>query len=208
MSLYLRLLGEASNGAGATVSSGELARWGGTTSAQVRKDLSHFGSFGKRGLGYSVAELRDALQGILGLDRRWRVALIGAGRIGTALMSYHAFRERGFEIRAVFDADPAKLGTVRQGLKVRGVEKLEEGLRRDQIDIAIIATPAGAAREVAGRVVKAGVRAILNFAPVSIEVPVDVALRSVDMTVELEGLAFALNQGVGKKQALSVTSGS
>jgi redox-sensing transcriptional repressor len=192
LSLYLRLLQEAHGLGQETISSDELAERGGTTSAQVRKDLSLFGSFGKRGLGYSVAELLRELEEILGLDRRWRVALVGAGKIGSALFGYGNFRRRGFEIRCVFDSDAAKIGESWGELKVQADSEMERELASLEIEIAIVAVPAEAAQRVADRVVASGVRAILNFAPVRLRVPEDVALRNVDMVVEMEGLTFAL----------------
>jgi redox-sensing transcriptional repressor len=192
LSLYLRFLQEADAAGTETISSGELAERGGTTSAQVRKDLSLFGSFGKRGMGYSVAELLDAIRGILGLTRTWRVALIGAGKLGSALFSYRDFEARGFQIRAVFDTDPAKVGATWSGLTVRADAEMDRVLRAENIEIAIIAVPAEAAQGVVDRVVAAGVGAVLNFAPMRLRVPRGVKLRNVDVTLELEGLSFAL----------------
>lgn len=192
LSFYLRLLQEAADAGAETLSSEELARRAGTTSAQVRKDLSSFGSFGKRGLGYSVADLLHQLRDILGLDRSWRVALVGAGKIGSALFSYRDFQRRGFQILAVFDADPRKIGERWGTLRVRGDAELERALREEGIEIVIVAVPGEAAQPVVDRVVAAGVHGILNFAPVRLRVPSEVALRNVDMTVELEGLSFAL----------------
>jgi redox-sensing transcriptional repressor len=192
LSLYLRLLQEAAVLGVDTISSEELAKRGGTTSAQVRKDLSLFGSFGKRGLGYSVSELLDSIREILGLDQTWRVALVGAGKIGAALFSYRDFQRRGYLIRAVFDSDPSKIGRQWGELVVLPDAGLEQVLADQQIDIVILAVPAEVAQGVADRVVRAGVRAILNFAPVKLRVPDSVALRNVDMVLELEGLSFAL----------------
>jgi redox-sensing transcriptional repressor len=193
LSLYLRLLQEADAAGAETISSGELAERGGTTSAQVRKDLSLFGSFGKRGLGYSVQELLERIRNILGLQREWRVALIGAGKLGSALFSYRDFEARGFDIRAVFDADPRKVGTQWGGLTIRADEEMVETVRELEIDMAIVAVPADAAQHVVDRLVKAGVRGVLNFAPARLKVPPGVALKNVDVTLELEGLSFSLN---------------
>ena len=195
LSLYLRSLVEVEEEGVATLSSVELARRCGTTAAQVRKDLSLFGTFGKRGLGYSVPELIAELRSILGLERRWRVALVGAGKIGAALLGYRDFRRQGFYIEAVYDADPAKVGQRRQGLVVRPEAELECGLRQDGIDIVIVAVPAEAAQTVVDRVVGAGIRAILNFAPTKLRVPDEVALKNVNMAMELEGLSYALANG-------------
>ena len=195
LSLYLRFLQEADAAGTETISSGELARRGGTTSAQVRKDLSLFGSFGKRGMGYSVRELLREIRSILGLTRSWKVALVGAGRLGAALFSYRDFEARGFHIRSVFDADPAKIGGAIGGLTIRADEEMDRTLRENPVDIAIVAVPADAAQQVVDRLVHAGVRGILNFAPVRLRVPKGVTLRNVDVTLELEGLAFALGNG-------------
>lgn len=192
LSLYLRLLNELKAEGVLTLSSEELARRGGTTAAQVRKDLSLFGTFGKRGLGYSVPELIKAIRSILGLERRWRVALVGAGRIGLALLGYEDFRTQGFHIEAVFDRDPAKVGQIRHGLAIRSDAELESALSNEGIDIVIVAVPAEAAQAVVGRVVAAGIRGILNFAPVKLHVPPGVALKNVNMTVELEALSYTL----------------
>jgi redox-sensing transcriptional repressor len=194
LSLYLRILEEVGRGGTDTISSEELAERAGTTAAQVRKDLSLFGSFGKRGLGYAVAQLADGLRDILGLNRSWRVALVGAGRIGSALFEYPGFRRRGFEIVAVLDADPNKLGTEWAGIPVRDISELERVLRSEAIDIVILALPAEAVPEVLNRVVAAGVRGILNFAPMQLRVPPGVAVQDVNMVMELEALSFALSQ--------------
>jgi redox-sensing transcriptional repressor len=192
LSVYLRLLAELGDAGVGTVSSEELARRSGTTSAQVRKDLSLFGTFGKRGLGYSVVELEASLRSILGLERRWPVALVGAGRIGAALFGYESFRRQGFHIEAVFDCDPLKIGSQWQGLEVRSDSMLSEVLAERGIEIAVVAVPASAAQAVVDRLVRAGVRGILNFAPTRLDVPSRVVVKSVDMTVEMERLSYAL----------------
>jgi redox-sensing transcriptional repressor len=193
LSHYLRSL-EGFEEPGGTVSSEELAARGQTTAAQVRKDLSHFGSFGKRGLGYQVDELRTRLRRILGIDRTWRVALVGAGRIGLALFEYPAFRARGFECVAIFDSDPDKVGTERSGLVVRDPAEFEAAVQELGIEIVILAVPAKAAQEVASRAVDAGVRGILNFAPIRLNVPPRVPVEDVNLVMELEALSFALSQ--------------
>lgn len=194
LSLYLRLLEELDESV-ATLSSEELAALAGTSAAQVRKDLSFFGTFGKRGLGYGVTELITTLRSILGLERRWRVAVIGAGKIGAALMGYQDFKRQGFYIESVFDSDEAKVGQRWNGLVVRADAEMETALQGEAIDIAIIAVPAEAAQSVVDRVVGAGVRAILNFAPVKLRVPGGVTLKNVNMAAELEGLSYALANG-------------
>lgn len=192
LSIYLRLLNELSQEGIPTLSSEELAQRCGTTAAQVRKDLSFFGTFGKRGMGYGVPELIAALRSILGLERRWRVALIGVGRIGAALLGYQDFRRQGFYITAVFDADATKIGQRWNGLTIRPDVELEGVLRQEEIDIAIVAVPAESAQAIVDRIIGSGVQAILNFAPTKLRVPEGVALKSVNMAVELESLSYAL----------------
>lgn len=192
LALYLRFLEQSAAQNLATISSAELAQRGGTTSAQVRKDLSFFGSFGKRGLGYSVPELSARIREILGLKRTHRVVLVGAGKMGGALLHYRGFRQHGFDVVAVYDKDPKKIGTRSNGLMVRDVRQLEADLRKEPPDIAILVTPAEAAQEVTDRLIRAGVKAILNFAPVPLAVPSDVAVQSVNMALELETLSYAL----------------
>ena len=192
LSLYLRFLEESTNRGLVTISSDELARRGGTTSAQVRKDLSFFGSFGKRGLGYSVPELTESLREILGLRRDWQVIIVGAGKIGTALAQYRGFRQRGFRVTAVYDRDPKKIGTQWDALTVRDMAELERDIAKEHPDIAVLTTPAEEAQVVVDRLVSAGMRALLNFAPIQLQVPPDVTLKNVNMAMELEGLSFAL----------------
>ncbi|HMA44524.1 MAG TPA: redox-sensing transcriptional repressor Rex [Gemmatimonadales bacterium] len=192
LAFYLRFLEQSAAQQVTTISSAELARRGGTTSAQVRKDLSFFGSFGKRGLGYSVSELTARIREILGLKRPHRVVLVGAGKMGGALLHYRGFRQHGFDVVAIYDKDPRKIGTRADGLMVRDVRQLEADLKKEPPDIAILVTPAEAAQEVTDRLVRAGVKAILNFAPVSLAVPTDVAVQSVNMALELETLSYAL----------------
>jgi redox-sensing transcriptional repressor len=192
LSLYLRFLEEFEGQGIGTVSSGALASRGGTTSAQVRKDLSFFGSFGKRGLGYPVPELADRLRQILGLKRRYRVALIGAGKIGSALVQYRGFKQRGFDIVAIFDSDPGKVGRQWNGLTVLDIASLEKEVSRQAIDMAVLVTPADAAQAVADRIVALGVKAVLNFAPVQLHVPDDVVVKTVNLALELETLSYAL----------------
>jgi redox-sensing transcriptional repressor len=192
LSLYLRFLEEFEGQGMATVSSGALASRGGTTSAQVRKDLSFFGSFGKRGLGYPVPELVERLRGILGLTRRYSVAMIGAGKIGSALVQYRGFRQRGFDIVAIFDVDPGKIGRQWNGLPILDIDALESHFGQGGIDMAVLVTPAEAAQPLADRLVALGVKAILNFAPVQLVVPEDVVVKTVNLALELETLSYAL----------------
>ena len=196
LSLYLSFLEGTERQGLKTISSDELARLGGTTSAQVRKDLSLFGSFGKRGLGYSVPELSKKLREILGLGKEWRVVIIGAGKIGAALARYRGFAERGFIVTAVYDIDEAKVGKKWESLIVRDISDLERDAAKEDFDIAVVATPAENTPAVVKQVVRAGIKAILNFAPIQVSVPADVTVRTVNMAMELEGLSFALaNRG-------------
>lgn len=195
LSLYLRLLVELREAGVDTVSSEELAGRSGTTAAQVRKDLSLFGTFGKRGLGYDVAELESRLRDILGLEGQWSVALVGAGRIGAALFGYETFRRQGFYIEAVFDKDPSKVGQRWNGQEVLPDGMMEEVVRSRGIEIAVLAVPVRSAQAVADRLVEAGVKGILNFAPTRLDVPSGVVVRSVDMALEMEGLSYALTHG-------------
>src|SRR5262245_46873491 len=165
LSLYLRFLEEFEEQGIDTISSEALASRGGTTSAQVRKDLSFFGSFGKRGLGYSVPELAGRLREILGLGRRWKVIIIGAGKIGSALVQYRGFKQRGFHVLAAFDADSSKIGKSFDGVQVKDISHLEREVGKEKPDIAVLAVPSENAQAVAARLVSAGVKAILNFAP-------------------------------------------
>jgi len=192
LSLYLRFLEEFEGQGIETVSSGALAARGGTTSAQVRKDLSFFGSFGKRGLGYSVPDLVGSLRQILGLTRHYRVALVGAGKIGSALVQNRGFRRRGFDFVAIFDRDPAKIGRQLDGVPVEDVARLESALGKPPPDIAVLVTPAESAQAVADRLVALGVKAILNFAPLQLSVPADVTVKTVNLALELEALAYHL----------------
>ena len=196
LSLYLSFLEGIERQGVKTISSDDLARLGGTTSAQVRKDLSLFGSFGKRGLGYSVPELSRKLREILGLGKQWRVVIVGAGKIGAALARYRGFGERGFVVTAVYDSDDTKIGKRWESLTVRPVAELEKDAAKQDFDIAVIATPAESAQAVVKQIVRAGIKAILNFAPIQLSVPTDVTVRTVNMAMELEGLSFALaNRG-------------
>jgi redox-sensing transcriptional repressor len=197
LSVYLRFLEEFEERGLATVSSEELARRGGTTSAQVRKDLSFFGSFGKRGLGYAVPELATSLREILGLGREWRVVIIGAGKIGAALAQYRGFRQRGFQIVGAYDTNADKIGRPLEGVEVRDMSRFEADVAHDRPDIVVLAIPSEGAQAVLDRVVKAGIKAVLNFAPAQLHAPADVTEKTVNMAMELEGLSFALTNRDG-----------
>jgi redox-sensing transcriptional repressor len=194
MSHYYRVLEEFHAEGRRMISSGRLAEREGITPAQVRKDLSYFGSFGRRGLGYNVEHLRDRIRAILGLERRWRVGLVGAGHVGAALLAYRGFAAQGFDIVAVFDRDPERIGRALGSLVIQDAARLPEAAAGGAFDIGVIATPIQAAQQVADVLVAAGVVGILNFAPRKLFVPPHVALRTVDMTMEFESLSFSLTQ--------------
>ncbi len=195
LSHYLRALEELERGRAGTVSSDQLAERGGTTAAQVRKDLSQFGSFGKRGLGYGVVELASRLRRILGVDRTWRVVLVGAGRIGSALFEYPDFAARGFDCVGVVDADPAKVGTRWGDITISSDTDLEAVIREREVDLVILAVPGPAAQAIAERAVVAGARGILNFAPTQIRVADSVPVTDVNLVMEMEALSFAITKG-------------
>jgi redox-sensing transcriptional repressor len=192
LSMYYRSLSEFENKGRNTISSKDLAKTERLTPAQVRKDLSIFGSFGTRGLGYQVEELKKKIADILGLGRSWSVALVGVGNVGSALVSYKEFQKQGFNIKLLFDNDQRKISKNHKGIVVSDVKNLTEQLKENKIEMVIIAVPAPVAQEVADMVVSAGVKSILNFAPTQIKVPKDVVLRFVNMAMELEHLSFCL----------------
>jgi redox-sensing transcriptional repressor len=194
LAIYLRFLEEFESQGAENVSSEALASRAGTTSAQIRKDFSFFGSFGKRGLGYDVPALVARLREILGLDRHYRVLLVGAGRLAGALVQFSGFRDRGFDVVAVLDKDREKIGRAVGGVRVDDVTRLEELVRIRRIDIAIVVTPAEPAQSLTDRLVAAGIKAILNFAPIQLHVPPDVEVKNVNLAVELETLSYALHQ--------------
>lgn len=192
LSGYYRILAGLRAKGETTVASTGLARRAGVTPAQVRKDLSFFGQFGKRGTGYDVALLEGRIRDILGLDRSWRVGLVGAGNLAHALHAYKRFTEEGFEILAVFDNSADKIGLAWDGLTVAPLEDVPREVKARKLEIGIITTPAEAAQEVAELLVRSGIRGILNFAPRKLFVPEGVTLRNVNLAIELECLSFAL----------------
>jgi len=196
LSVYLRCLTVLDAGGVRTVSSRALAEQFHLNAAQIRKDLAYFGEFGVRGVGYYVKELRRHLREILGIDKAVRVAIMGAGNLGLALADYPGFRDEGFEIAALFDTTRDKIGHAsRSGVAIHDIRELRTVVRREHITIAVIAVPADAAQAVVNAVVAAGLKAVLNFSPGALQVPPDVKLKSVDLTVSLESLSFFLAQG-------------
>jgi redox-sensing transcriptional repressor len=194
MSTYYRiLLGLERQGVG-TVSSARLAELSGVTSAQVRKDLSYFGSFGTRGLGYPVSDLKRAIVDILGLNRKWAMALFGAGSLGRALFFYEGFRDDGFFFTHIFDNDEDVIGHRWHGIEIVRASEAADALTADPVDIGVIAIPEEAAQEMADLLVGLGVKGILNFAPKQLVVPANVRLRNVNLAVALESLSFMLSK--------------
>ena len=192
LSTYYRVLGTMQADGQPNVSSETLARLTGFTAAQVRRDLAYFGSFGKRGVGYAVSSLRQRLAAILGVDRGWRIGLVGVGNLGRALMAYPGFNNQGFDVVAAFDNDASVIGSTVNNQRVRPVGALERVVRDERIDMVIVTVPAGAAQQVVNQAVAAGVRAILNFAPTQLRIPPDVQLSNVDLAVEVEYLSYSL----------------
>jgi redox-sensing transcriptional repressor len=188
--IYLRALVEMAENGAATISSGDLAEAAGVNSAKVRKDLSYLGSYGTRGVGYDVAYLIHQVRRELGLTQHWPVVIAGAGNLGLALSNYKGFPERGFRVVALVDNAPTKIGQMAGEIPVEDIDRLPALVRREEVAIGVICTPAGAAQEVADKMVAAGIRSILNFAPAVIAVPDHVSVRKVDLSIELQILAY------------------
>lgn len=176
-----------------TTSSHELGRRLGISSAQIRKDLSHFGEFGKQGTGYHIKYLIEQLQQILHLTHEWPVALVGAGYLGHAIAHYNGFQHRGFRIAWIFDNDPAKIGVDMNGLLVQPVDELEATLLKHQVKIAIIVVPVTVAQEITNRLVKAGIESILSYAPINLNVPAHVRVSYSDPVVQMQQMTYYLN---------------
>lgn len=194
LSLYLRQLESFHKTGHETISSTQLGQALEITDAQVRKDLAFFGQFGYPGIGYRVVELRDSLKGVLGTNRTWQVALIGVGNLGRALLGYRGFRERGFEIAALFDNDPALVGRHFSGMQVSPTAELRRRAAELNLQLAILAVPPTSADQVVAEVLAAGIAGILNFAPIPLKVPDEISMVSVDLGLQLEQLAFQVNQ--------------
>jgi redox-sensing transcriptional repressor len=196
LSKYYRTLGRLIDKKVKTVSSDEIAEIDGVTSAQVRKDLSFFGTFGKRGLGYNTIDLQNNIGTILGLYKKWNVALVGIGNIGRALVDYQEFKKQGFVIKLLLDNDEEKIGELVGGLEIKSFANAVEHLEEDKIQIAIVAVPANVAQGVVNSLTESGVKAILNFAPLSLKVPKGVMIKNENMSIELEALSYFLtNRG-------------
>ena len=202
LSVYLRCLNTLDAAGVKAVSSRTLAEQFHLNAAQIRKDLAYFGEFGVRGVGYYVRELKRHLRVILGLDRTVRVAVVGAGNLGLALADYPGFRQEGFEIVAMFDADRAKVGRKsRTGVRIIDMAEFRKIVKRENINIVVLAVPAAAAQDVANVSVASGIRALLNFSPGTLKVPPGVKLKNVDLTVSLESLSFFLARGESDEEA-------
>jgi len=175
------------------ISSSKIAAMTGINPAQIRKDLAYFGEFGKRGIGYPVLNLVKELENILGLDRKWSVIIAGAGNLGKALVRYKGFQKRGFLIKGIFDKDHFKIGKKIGHIFVYDIEQMEKFIKTENIDIGILVVPAESAQEVADKMVKGGIKAILNFAPLRLTLPPEVKIHNVDLSFEFEGLTYYLN---------------
>ena len=193
LSLYLRQLEAFKRKDRRTVSSKQLGESLGLTDAQVRKDFAYFGQFGHPGIGYRVDDLIGQVKRILGTDKTWNVLLVGAGNLGRALLAYRGFDQKGFRLVAVFDADANMIGKKHGGFVIQPLSELAATVQKQNIKLGMIAVPADNAQDVADQLVSAGVRGLLNFAPVSISVPQDVALNAVDLAVQLEQLSFQVS---------------
>ena len=194
LAVYLRVLGSLADGGRGTVSSGELATAAGVNPAGLRKDLSHLGPCGVRGVGYEVGTLRDRIAGVLGVERSRACVLVGIGNLGSALADYAGFGTRGFEFVGLFDVASGRIGARIGGHTVRPLDELDRVVTDTGATIGVITTPAEAAQSVCDRMAAAGIRSILNFAPVALAAPADVDVRKVDLSVELQVLAFVGQQ--------------
>ncbi len=193
LSFYSRFLTKLEKDGVETVSSGEIAKGIAGNSAQVRKDFAYFGGFGKRGVGYNVADLNRNIKEILGLNREWKAVIVGMGNLGRALAYYHGFAARGFSIIGFFDNNPSKKGEKINSLEIKDSSELDEFLEKNPVDIAILTLPGESVQFVVDRVVKKGVKGILNFAPVVVVTEKDVQVCNVDLSVNLEILSYNLN---------------
>lgn len=192
LSIYLRCLNDLAAEGEKSVSSETLANRFHLNSAQIRKDLAYFGEFGVRGVGYNIADLRDHITKILGLDKEHRVGIIGAGRLGTALADYYGFQRTNFKVSALFDADKDKIGQHFGEIEIFDIKDFSEVTKKANIDVAVIAVPAEYAQGVLELITEAGIKAVMNFAPTPLRVSGDVKLKTVDLTISLESLSYYL----------------
>jgi redox-sensing transcriptional repressor len=192
MSRYYRILYEHSGKD--MMSSKELSDYSGYTAAQVRKDFAYFGQFGCPGRGYNVEGLKESIRKILGLDRKWNIALIGVGNLGIALLGYKGFKEQGFEITAAFDNDPSKAGGMIKNVEIFNTSKMCEVMLEKKIDMVILTVPRESAQAIAAEAVKCGAKALLNFAPINLKLPDTVKVRNIDMSIEIENLSFLISK--------------
>jgi len=197
VSLYLRQLETFQRQGHTTISSSQLGTALAINNAQVRKDLAFFGQFGHPGIGYRIEELSSALRRILGIDHDWPLALVGLGNLGRALLRYRGFRTRGFHIVALFDNDPQKVGRTHDGLVVEPIEALHQAVNSRNVTLAVLCVPADSAQRVADHMVACGILGILNFAPVPVSVPPSVSVVAVDLSVQLEHLAYKVQNSQG-----------
>ena len=195
--LYTRALSALEAEGREVVSSQELGTRLGVTPAQIRKDLSYFGRFGKQGRGYNVRKLLDELQRILGLDRQWRMALVGVGKLGRAILGYEGFAPQGFRIVQAFDTDPSRVGEQVNSLTIRSADELEPVLSANPVDVGIVAVPAEIAQNVINTLIKCGVRAILNYAPIAAQVPRGVHLKRIEPVLALQSMTYYLKNSRG-----------
>jgi len=192
MSRYYRILYEH-NGK-EMISSKELSDFSGYTAAQVRKDFAYFGQFGCPGRGYNIEGLKDSIRKILGLDRKWNVALVGVGNLGIALLGYKGFKDQGFEITAAFDNDPAKAGRMVKNIEIFNTSKMRTVMKQKKIDMVILTVPRESAQAIASEAVECGAKAVLNFAPTNLKLPDMVKVRNIDMSIEIENLSFFISK--------------
>lgn len=197
--LYARALSGLEGRGREVVSSQELGHLLNVTPAQIRKDLSYFGRFGKQGRGYNVHKLLDELRRILGLNRQWKMALVGIGRLGRAILGYEGFSPQGFRIIEAFDSDPETIGTEISDIVIKDTAALEDVLSENRVDIGIVAVPGETAQAVIDSLVRCGVRAILNYAPVAAHTPRGVHMKRIDPVLALQGMTYYLKQGVAAK---------
>lgn len=197
LSIYYRCLERISEvknlGDFEVISSSEMAEITGINSAQIRKDLAYFGEFGKRGVGYSLKNLSKELKIILGLDKKWPIIIVGAGNLGQALINYKGLEKRGFVIEGIFDNSPIKIGKKSRQIIIQDVKEIENFIKKKNIKIAVLTVPAISAQEVADRMVRGGIKAILNFAPIRIILSPEVKIHNVDLSIEFEGLTYYLS---------------